>query len=168
MAYALGARSRAELAGVHPKLAAVAERAIAISVQDFGVHDGLRSEAEQREYVRRGVSKTMDSKHRPQADGFGHAMDLVPFINGKLRWEWPPIYKVAAAVLMAAREQGVRLRWGGVWDRPFDALAPKNAHLDTVAANLEAEVQLYVARRLKAGKRAFIDGPHYELAEVGV
>ena len=25
----------------------------------------------------------MNSMHRPQADGFGHAVDLVPFINGK-------------------------------------------------------------------------------------
>lgn len=86
MPYSLGSKSRAELKGVHPDLVGVVERAIQITTQDFSVHDGLRTEAEQREYVRTGASQTMNSMHRTQADGFGHAVDLVPFINGKLRW----------------------------------------------------------------------------------
>lgn len=57
------------------------------SVADFGVHDGLRTEAKQREYVRTCASQTMDSLHRKQADGWGHAGDQLPFINGTLRWE---------------------------------------------------------------------------------
>jgi peptidoglycan L-alanyl-D-glutamate endopeptidase CwlK len=157
MTYALGPASRREMVGVHPKLVAVVERAIVMTAQDFTVHDGLRTEAEQREYVRRGVSKTMASKHMKQADGFGHAVDLVPFINGQLRWEWKPIYVIAAAVRKAAIEQGVALIWGGVWDRPFE-------QLPGTPAEIEAAVNSYVARRRGMGKTAFIDGPHYELA----
>jgi len=157
MTYTLGNKSRAELAGVHPKLVALVERAIQLSAQDFSVHDGLRTEAEQREYVRRGVSKTMASQHMKQADGFGHAVDLVPFINGQLRWEWKPIYQIAAAVRAAAVELGVDLIWGGVWDRPFEQL-PGDAKA------IEQAVNSYVARRRALGKTAFIDGPHFELA----
>ncbi len=157
MTYALGAGSRRELAGVHPRLIAVVERAIAITQQDFAVHDGLRTEAEQRDYVKRGVSKTMNSMHRPQADGFSHAVDLVPFINGKLRWEWKPIYVIATAVRAAAIELNVKLTWGGVWDRPFE-------QLPGTPAEIEKAVNAYVDRRRKAGKSAFIDGPHFETA----
>lgn len=156
MTYALGNKSRAELAGVHPQLVKVVERAIQLTAQDFGVHDGLRTEAEQREYVRRGVSKTMNSMHMRQPDGFGHAVDLVPWINGQLRWEWKPIFVIAEAVQRAANELDVDLVWGGVWDRNFRDLSPS-------PQGMEQAVNAYVARRRGMGKTAFIDGPHWQL-----
>lgn len=167
MTYRLGAGSRKELQGVHPAIEMLVHEAIAISEQDFSAHDGLRTDAEQIDYVRRGVSKTLNSKHKRQADGFGHAVDLVPFINGKLRWEWKPIFVIAAAVRKALdvvnakrAEVGkppIKLIWGGVWDRDFATLSP-----DPKA--MEIAVNAYVARRRKQGKTAFIDGPHFELA----
>lgn len=156
MTYALGAKSKAELEGVHPDLVAVVQRAIAITKQDFSVHDGLRTVAEQREYVRRGVSKTMNSMHMKQPDGFGHAVDLVPYINGQLRWEWKPIFNIASAVRISAELLGVGLIWGGVWDRDFLAIGE-------TADDMEAAVNGYVARRRGIGKTAFIDGPHWQL-----
>jgi len=157
MNYALGAKSIAELRGVHPKLIAVVRRAIDITEQDFAVHDGLRTIEEQREYVRRGVSKTMNSMHMKQADGFSHAVDLVPYINGQLRWEWKPIFHIAVAVRLAAEELNVALTWGGVWDRAF-------LDLGVSPAAMEQAVNSYVSRRRGAGKTAFIDGPHWQLA----
>jgi peptidoglycan L-alanyl-D-glutamate endopeptidase CwlK len=157
MGYTLGAKSRAELIGVEPRLVAAVQRAIEITQQDFTVHDGLRTEAEQREYVKRGVSQTMNSLHRPQADGYGHAVDLVPWINGKPRWEWEPIYEIAAAMKQAAREKGVDIRWGGGWVELSQIKG--DAPLD-----IEKAQQAYVSARLRAGKRAFPDGPHFELA----
>lgn len=157
MTYSLGKKSLEELEGVHPDLTRVVKHAITITTQDFSVHDGLRSEAEQRENIKRKVSWTMDSQHCEQSDKCGHAVDLVPWINGQLRWEWGPIYNIAAAMSEAARDEDVLLRWGGVWDTPFEALGK-------TAADFEKAVHAYVARRLKAGKRAAIDGPHFELA----
>lgn len=157
MAYSLGVKSRAELKGVHPDLVRVVERAIQITAQDFGVHDGLRTEAEQRAYVKSGVSQTMNSMHRPQSDGFGHAVDLVPFINGKLRWEWPPIYVIAAAVWKASRELGVEVRWGGAWVEMRDI--PGGTPMA-----MKAAVEAYGARQRAKGRKAFTDGPHFELA----
>ena len=157
MTYRLGARSCAELEGVHPDLVKVVECAIKISNQDFSVHDGMRSRAEQKRYFARGVSKTLKSKHLKQPDGYGHAVDLVPYINGKLRWEWGPIYEITCAVHRAANELGVQLRWGGVWDRVFNDLSAGSA---TAA---KRAVDAYVVRRRKVGRRVFIDGPHFEL-----
>jgi peptidoglycan L-alanyl-D-glutamate endopeptidase CwlK len=144
----LGAKSLKELQGVHPDLVAVVKRAISLSVQDFSVHDGTRTMTEQKKLVEAGASKTLASRHLT-----GHAVDLVPFVNGKLRWEWEPIYKIADAVRIAARELGTPLRWGGAWDIDFtESTAPP-----------EDLVTDYAARRRKAGKKAFLDGPHFEL-----
>lgn len=146
--FTLGTRSRAELKGVHPDLVAVVQRAIVLTIQDFAVHDGIRTLDEQRQLVAGGASQTLDSRHIT-----GHAVDLVPYINGKLRWEWPPIYHIADAMRVAAQERGTPLRWGGAWD--IDFVASTDTPEDLVAA--------YVARRRRAGLRAFIDGPHFEL-----
>lgn len=152
MTYSLGKSSLAELTGVHSDLVRVVKRAIEITACDFTVHDGIRTVEEQKRYVAEGVSKTMRSKHLE-----GCAVDLVPVINGKPRWEWPPIYRVAEAMHKAADECGVRLIWGGVWDHRLD-------ELPAFASGLEAAVAAYTARRRAMGKKAFIDGPHFELA----
>lgn len=146
--FKLGTHSLAELKGVHPDLVAVVQRAIEITVQDFAVHDGIRTLEEQKKYVASGVSKTLESRHLS-----GHAVDLVPYVNGKLRWEWEPLYRIADAVRIAAKELGIPLRWGGAWDIDFTAST----------ASPEDLVADYTARRRKAGKSAFLDGPHYEL-----
>lgn len=162
--YTLGSKSIRELHGVHPRLVECVKVAISRTAQDFGVHDGLRTVEEQRRYVMAGTSHTMRSKHLPQSDGFGHAVDLVPYINGSLRWEWPPIYLIASAMAQAAHECKLGLIWGGVWDRRFPEdfgnCSPKS---------IRSMVDGYVERRRKilldAGKkpRVFLDGPHYEL-----
>jgi peptidoglycan L-alanyl-D-glutamate endopeptidase CwlK len=112
--FTLGANSLKELNGVHPDLVAVVKRALELSAQDFAVHDGIRTLAEQQQFVASGASQTLDSRHLS-----GHAVDLVPYINGKLRWEWPPIYTIAEAVRKAANELNIPIRWGGAWDVPF-------------------------------------------------
>lgn len=154
MAYRLGAASLGALKGVHPSLVAVVDRAISLTEQDFSVHEGVRTWARQQEYVRKGVSKTMFSEHLPQPDGYGHAVDLVPYIDGVLRWEWEPIFRIACAVDQAAFELNVKIRWGGVWDRVMSEYG------GSVAA-LKKAVDEYCARHPGPD---FIDGPHFELA----
>lgn len=158
MPFTLGPKSLQELQGVHPSLVQCVRLAIVRTTVDFGVHDGIRTLQEQREYLRKGTSTTMNSKHLPQRDGYGHAVDLVPYINGQLRWEWEPIYRIAAAMCSAARELQLPLRWGGVWDRRFPQDFKGNV------GDMRSQVEQYVARRRSADRRAFIDGPHFELA----
>lgn len=155
MAFAFGKASEAELVGVHPTLVEIVRAALRISTVDFGVHDGLRRPAEQQALVAAGASWTMNSRHCKGPDGWGHAVDLVPYVNGKLRWEWGPIYTIAAAMAQAAGERGIPLRWGGVWDR-------RTAKLDW--NRLPWEVEQYGARRRAAGAKVIrTDGPHFEL-----
>lgn len=156
--YALGRHSLRELEGVHPDLVRVVERAIQISEQDFTVHDGIRSAEDQHTLHLAGSSPYKDgykniSRHQRQpGDNFGHAVDLVPYIGGKLRWEWEPIYNIALAMRQASEELGVPIRWGGCWQR-----------LDHDRRHPRQMVKEYVARKRAMGKRAFNDGPHYEL-----
>lgn len=150
--FKFGSKSRAELRGVHHDLVAVVTRALALSPVDFAVHDGIRTLEEQREYVKRGVSRTMKSRHLPDANGIGRAVDLVPWINGKLRWEWPPIYQIAEAMRAAALEMGVPIVWGGIW-----------ARLDTTTEKTSKLVSDYVEMRRRKGLTAFTDGVHFEL-----
>jgi peptidoglycan L-alanyl-D-glutamate endopeptidase CwlK len=169
-----GAASQQRLAGVVPALVAVADHAIQISAQDFCVGEGVRSAADQlRDWYRRtsklngipvgatvnGVRGTGVGNHQVKADGFGHALDLVPVVGGALLWtlpaaeQWPHIYPVADAMRTAAISLGTRIRWGGVWDRILNDLAPG-------AAALEQAVRDYEGRH--AGPD-FIDGPHFEI-----
>jgi peptidoglycan L-alanyl-D-glutamate endopeptidase CwlK len=107
MTYALGTRSRQRLSGVHPDLVAVVKRAIQITKQDFTVLEGIRNINRQRELVKAGKSKTMNSRHLT-----GHAVDLAPW---PISWDWENFYPIADAMKQAAEELGVDLEWGGDW-----------------------------------------------------
>ena len=146
--YVLGKRSLRELQGVHPDLVSVVKRTIEITPIDFSVHDGIRTIDQQRELVAKGASTTMNSRHLT-----GHAVDIVPIINNKVRWEWPLFYRLAEAMRAAAVEKDIPLRWGGAWDVPFTDSTESPEDL----------VHDYSARRRSEGKRVFIDGPHFEL-----
>lgn len=166
MAYALGKRSKETLVGVHPIIRGVVLRAIEITTQDFSVYEGLRTIERQRKLVAAGASKTLNSMHIPQKDRtgkttdvLGHAVDLVPWIDGQPRWEWGPCFAIADAVDKAAREQDVAqlFCWGGVWDRWLSSYGGS-------PENMKEAVAAYTVRH--AGKD-FIDGPHYQIGRLG-
>jgi peptidoglycan L-alanyl-D-glutamate endopeptidase CwlK len=151
MSFRLGAQSEAELVGVHEGLVAVVRRALLISEIDFAVHDGLRTLAEQKRYVATGASRTLDSYHLT-----GDAVDLVPYVGGKLRWEMPLCNEIAKAMLEASGQVGVRLVWGRVWDMEL-------VELDS--DDFEGERALYVQRyqRIHGPKKwPLDDGPHFQ------
>lgn len=144
----LSKKSLDRLSGVHPKLVEVVRLAIGDTEIDFGVLEGVRSKARQAQLVASGASKTMDGRHIT-----GHAVDLGAMVGGTVRWDWPLYYKVAEAMQRAAKTLGVPIVWGGVWDIPLrDIGDPADAVAD------------YVVRRKAMGKKAFIDGPHFELS----
>lgn len=110
MGYSFSARSKANLVGVHEDLKKVVHRALQISKVDFMVIEGVRSLDRQKDLVRQGASKTLNSRHLT-----GHAVDLVPWVNGEISWAWPNYYPLADAMKTAAEELGVDLEWGGDW-----------------------------------------------------
>lgn len=108
--FRLSARSRARLAGVRPELAAVVEAAIRRTPVDFMITEGLRTLDRQRELVRAGASRTLNSRHLT-----GHAVDVAALVGGRVRWDWPLYPPIAAAFKAAAAELATPIVWGGDW-----------------------------------------------------
>ena len=144
----LSQKSYDNLRGVNQKLVDIVEIAIIETPVDFRVTEGLRSLSRQKHLVSIGASQTLDSKHLT-----GDAIDLVPWDGGP-RWEWPLIYRLAEHIRKVADIQRVSIRWGGAWDVQ---------NFTNTVKSPEELVAAYVARRKKVGRKAFIDGPHYEL-----
>lgn len=105
-------RSLDNLRGIHPALRRVVDRALQDSPLDFVVIEGLRTEERQRELVREGKSRTMNSRHLT-----GHAVDLLPIdpATGKGAFDWDLYNVLGPAVEAAARAEGVEIDWGGRW-----------------------------------------------------
>lgn len=110
MSFSFGSRSLKRLEGVHPDLVKVMKRAIGCSTLDFTVLEGMRTLATQKKYFASGATRTMNSRHLT-----GHAVDIAPVIDGKVRWDWPLYYEIAKAVKKAAVELNIPVTWGGDW-----------------------------------------------------
>ena len=140
--FVLGKRSLDNLKNVNADLVRVVKRAIEITAIDFTVIEGFRTEARQRELVRKGASKTMNSRHLT-----GHAVDIAPIVNGSISWDFDHYYPLAEAMARAATELGVTIRWGGCW---------------SVITGKKGTAQSWVQAYRKGGGR-FLDGPHFEI-----
>lgn len=144
----LSSRCELRLAGVHPDLVRVVRNA-AEGGALFRVTEGLRTLERQRQLVAEGKSQTLDSRHLT-----GHAVDVVPLDNaGNVSWAWGLYFPLADAFRAAAIADGVPVIWGGAWGQEM-------AEYATAKAGQAA----YVARVKKAGRKPFLDGPHFELA----
>lgn len=135
MSFKFSQRSLSILNTVHPDLQKVVKRALGLSVVDFGVTAGNRTQAEQDELYAQGRTKpgpkvtwTRNSRHIG-----GYAIDLLPYINGKAEWDnngklglWP---KINEAMQKASKELNIPVVWGGSWqttpDRPHFELDRK-------------------------------------------
>jgi len=124
MGFKYSNRSLGNLKGIHPDLRKVADRAIEISKVDFIITDGLRTLKEQREFVRKGASKTMKSRHL-----YGLAIDFVAIVANKVTYKVSAMRTVSEAFKAAARELGIEIEWGGDWkkfqDTPHIQLSKK-------------------------------------------
>ncbi len=155
MSYKLGQRSLERLEGVDERMVAVVKSAIHRTKVDFGVVCGLRTIEEQRELVAKGASQTMKSKHLD-----GVAVDLMAYVGSRASWELALYDDIADAMKEAAKDLGIAICWGAAWstiDHPYP--------LDICAweGTMEEAMKAYVKKKSDAGKRAFIDGPHFEL-----
>lgn len=106
------------MAGIHPDLRRVLDRALQESPVDFVVTEGLRTVERQKELVRIGASKTMNSRHIT-----GHAVDFYAWVDvnkdGKIVFEEmasPRLMSaIAGAIKAAAAKENVAVVWGGDW-----------------------------------------------------
>lgn len=110
MTHKFSARSMSKLDGVDPRLVQTAVLALQLSPVDFGITEGLRTLERQKQLVKAGASKTLKSKHLE-----GKAIDVVAYLDGEERWDWPLYEKIAKAFKQAADELGYKITWGGSW-----------------------------------------------------
>lgn len=140
MSIVLGARSLDRLDGVHPDLVRVIKRAaeLATKAEDFTVIEGIRSTEQM--YINYGKGRTVDelaakgvpakyaepnkpkvtwlsnplmSNHRKFPDGFGHAVDTVPY---PIDWNDYRRFKAMVALIKrAAALENVKIVSGADW-----------------------------------------------------
>lgn len=156
MSFVLSQQSLDRLTDIHPDLQKVVKRAIELSSVDFKVVEGVRSD--EQCYINWGKGRTaaecaahgvpakyaqpklgkvtwlnnpLSSNHRKKSDGYGHAVDLLP---APYDWkELAPFDAVAKAMFAAAKEQGIKLRWGADWDcdgKPRERGETDNPHFE--------------------------------------
>jgi len=116
MGFKLGKKSLEKLNGVHPDLVKVVKRAIELTEIDFSVGEGLRTLEKQKEYLAKGATTTLKSRHLT-----GHAVDLFAFVGKEVRWDARLYHKIKDAMFAAGKEFGVPIRWGGDWDCDGDS-----------------------------------------------
>lgn len=133
-AYALSARSIERLRGVDPQLVEVVQLAIQLTTVDFMVVEGVRTREQCAINYGKGrsaaecLAKGVPAKHaQPRAAKVtwlnnpyaskhvsGQAVDLLP-----APYDWKatgPFDAVAKAMMAAAKQLGVSVRWGADWD----------------------------------------------------
>jgi peptidoglycan LD-endopeptidase CwlK len=133
-----GARSRAQLATCDSRIGIVFDDVV--EGYDCTFLQGARTPAEQAENVRKGVSKTLDSKHvTDESHPLARAGDVAPFplvwpdesflaaltpeLRARIRTYVHQVgrfYHFAGYVKARARALGIPLIWGGDWDNDGD------------------------------------------------
>jgi peptidoglycan L-alanyl-D-glutamate endopeptidase CwlK len=115
--FKLGNNSLNNRAGVDPRLIEISDRAIQISIIDFGIPStgGLRTTEDQAALFTAGNSKA-DGRTNKSYHQTGRALDVYAYVDGKASWEKEHLALIAAAMLQAANELGHnKLEWGGLW-----------------------------------------------------
>ena len=117
----LGQKSKERLNTVYPRLKGNIEEAI--KVTDFTVLCGVRSKEEQEAAEKAGNSKVKwpESKHNLKPgrnDQFSLAVDVAPY---PIDWnDLKRFYFLAGVIMSIAAQRGVKLRWGGDFNRDYN------------------------------------------------
>jgi len=157
MSFKLSQRSLDNLEGVDERLAAVVKQAIHDTKIDFGVICGLRTIEEQRILVQKGASQTLKSKHID-----GKAVDLFAYVGSRGSWELNLYDDIADAMARSAKNIGVGICWGAAWST---GAIPYPMDIRYWNDTMEEAMNSYVDKKRAMNKRAFIDGPHFELID---
>lgn len=142
-----GKTSLTRLEGVAPNLVKVLEAAIIDTPVDFSINEAVRTEKTQARYYTYGRTvvnpdtgpikgnkfgmivtnkngTTNRSNHQIKADGYGHAVDIYPFVDGHILVNDKRVdgllHTIAAHIKKTAAELKIPIVWGGAWKSPYD------------------------------------------------
>ncbi len=136
-----GKKSLNSLQGIHPDLVKVMKESVNDSPVDFTITDGVRTLAMQQALYAKGRTAKGEivtnadgikgkSNHQVKNDGFGWAVDLYPYVNGKIDFDdkGDNLRVIAAHIKATAKCLGIKIKWGGNfpatktlpygWDKP--------------------------------------------------
>ena len=104
-----------KLKGVHPDLKEIID--VASHHVELIVFEGCRTLAKQKEYVKKGLSKTLNSRHLKCA-----AVDVVfKHKDGKINWSWEQSIVTIKYLRGIGAALGIKcLRDGSSWDNGLD------------------------------------------------
>jgi peptidoglycan L-alanyl-D-glutamate endopeptidase CwlK len=116
MSYKYSQSSLDKLKTCHPDLQKLFNEAI--KHLDISILEGARDKERQEELVKTGMSKTLNSKHLKQKDGYSHAVDAMPY---PIDWNnWQRNYLFAGFIKGLAASMGIKIRMGADWNGNFD------------------------------------------------
>jgi len=130
-----GKKSLERLVGVHPDLVRLMKASIINTPIDFTVDQGVRTSATQQKYYswgrtvlnpntgpikgnklgmivtnRDGIKKK--SEHQPKADGYGHAVDIYAYYNGKVQFnDDASLHIISKHIKAVAKELNINICW---------------------------------------------------------
>ena len=116
--FVLSITSRTRMMDVNPDLINITNLAIKLTVIDFGIpaDGGVRTAERQKELFDKGVSNA-DGVINLSNHQSGDALDFYAYVDGKASWQSHHLAMVAAAHLQAASMLGIKINWGGFWQR---------------------------------------------------
>ena len=114
----------------HEDLQIIARKALSLGLVDFGIAEGERTLERQKQLVKEGKSKTLNSKH---VNSPSMAFDVYGWINGKGSTYKPEhIIFIAGIILAVALDLKAKgeitrnVRWGGNWDRDGEVVTDQS------------------------------------------
>jgi len=128
--FELSGKSKSHLVGVHPDLVRLVNRVIDKTRIDFGVSEGVRDYARQVKLYRNRKTTTLHSQHFINDNtGYGHAIDIFAYMNGKAQWGSKYYGPIVQTFLTEAVSLGVQIQCGHLWkefqDSPHIQLNPR-------------------------------------------
>lgn len=135
-----GKQSLKSLEGQHPNLIKVMMEGIKNCPIDFTITDGGRTVAMQQALYAKGRTKPggivtnadgikNKSNHQVKADGYYHAIDLYPYVNGAIDFNDKAnrLTIIANHLKATAKRLGIKITWGGdfksILDKPHFELS---------------------------------------------
>lgn len=118
---------------MHPDLVRVINEAIKDSPVDFTVVEGVRTVERQKELYAYGRTVMVrdhakarivthsdgvikKSNHQPKKDGFGYAVDIYPFVGGRVDVEdGKSLLRIGHHIVATGKRLGINVQWGQDW-----------------------------------------------------
>jgi len=128
--FELSGKSKSHLADVHPELVRLVKRVIGKTRIDFGVSEGVRDYARQVKLYHGRKTTTLHSQHFiNDHTGYGHAIDIFAYMNGKAQWNSKYYGPIVQTFLTEAVALGIQIQCGHLWkefqDSPHIQLNPR-------------------------------------------